>query len=292
MKTKITLIALFSQILNWANASAQCANNANVYSFTYNSKNYEVVKELKNWNAAAACAVQRGGYLVEINDVNEQNAVYAAISNAGVSSTYTAINDGGGIAYVWIGATDKATEGIWLWDGNGDNIGTHFWSGKGYNGTGMVINGLYSNWGGSSNPPAQEPDDNAGGIPSQDCGAIGLTGWPAGTTAFGIAGEWNDIVGTSLCYYIIEKNNTVGINDVNKSIGLNISPNPCTDKLVVEGTISEKSKYELYDMTGKLVWDGILDDTKTINTHGLDKGLYYLKIENNNATSLLKFSKN
>jgi hypothetical protein len=290
MKTKITLIAFFSQILSWTNASAQCANNANVYSFTYNGKNYEVVKELKNWVNAAACAVQRGGYLVEINDVNEQNAVFGEIFNAGVSSTYTAILNGGNIAYVWIGATDKVTEGTWRWDGNNDNVGAHFWSGQGLNGQlggGTTIGGLFSNWGGKSTLPIFEPDD-AGG---QDMAAIGLTGWPAGTTALGIAGEWNDIIGTSLCYYIIEKDNTVGINDVNKSIGLNISPNPCTDKLVVEGIISEKSKFELYDMTGKLVMKAILDDTKTINTQGLDKGLYYLKIENNDATTLLKFSK-
>ncbi len=46
---------------------------------------------------------QRGGYLVEIGSQGEQDAVWKAIRDAGVSSSYTSVNDGGGVAYVWIG---------------------------------------------------------------------------------------------------------------------------------------------------------------------------------------------
>jgi hypothetical protein len=50
---------------------SQCATSTNIYTFTQNSKKYEVIKELKNWITAASCAAARGGYLVEINSTAE-----------------------------------------------------------------------------------------------------------------------------------------------------------------------------------------------------------------------------
>ena len=52
---------------------SQCVLEENVYSFTYLGKNYEVVTELKSWSEAAACAVERGGYLAEIDTQEEQD---------------------------------------------------------------------------------------------------------------------------------------------------------------------------------------------------------------------------
>jgi hypothetical protein len=40
------------------------ADTSNVYEFSFNGKSYEVVKEMKTWNSAVACAVEKGGYLV------------------------------------------------------------------------------------------------------------------------------------------------------------------------------------------------------------------------------------
>lgn len=291
MKTKITLILILSHFFCGTDAWSQCANNANIYSFTYNGKNYEIVKEMKTWADAAICAVERGGYLVEINDQNEQTAVYNAISSAGVSTTYTTISNGGGIAYVWIGGTDQASEGIWLWDGNNDASGTNFWTGQGANGlgNGAAVDGLYSNWGGKSTATMKEPDNYGSG---QHHAAIGLAGWPSGTTMLGIPGEWNDIIGSGLLYFVIEKDNNNGINDRNNPKEIRIYPNPCTEILVVErADISEECSFEVYDITGKLLAKELLDETKEIDTQGLTQGLYYLKIVDNSSTVLLKFIK-
>ena len=115
MKRKIITLIFLALLIENAALAQDCANPGNIYSFNFNGKNYEVVKEMKTWENAAACAVERGGYLVEINDEAEQAAVFDAIINgAGVSPTYTASPYGGGIAYVWIGTTDRQTEGTWF----------------------------------------------------------------------------------------------------------------------------------------------------------------------------------
>ena len=78
MKECIKLKGLFMLlscyfVINCINVFSQCADTSNIYEFTFNDKTYEVVKELQSWDYAAACAVERGGYLVEINDQTEKN---------------------------------------------------------------------------------------------------------------------------------------------------------------------------------------------------------------------------
>ena len=204
----------------------QCADPSNIYTFVHAGHTYEVVREMKNWSDAAACAVERGGYLTEINDMAEQNALFDAILNgAGVSPTYTIVPNGGGIAYVWIGATDKHTEGQWLWDGDNDQQGTLFWIGQGSNGSGngTPVGGAYVNWGGSSTGTPKEPDNYGSG---QHYAAMGLTGWPSGSTSLGIAGEWNDITGTNLLYFVIEKETGVGSTELKPESNLIVVPGP------------------------------------------------------------------
>lgn len=176
---------ILSVILSHFSANGQCVNTANIYSFAYNGKSYEVVKENKAWLNASLCAVSRGGSLAEINDAAEQNALYMAVLNAGIINGNTVAPDGGGGAYVWLGGNDLAVEGNWIWDGNNDNIGSQFWLGTS---SGSSVGGLYNNWG-------NEPDDYFG----QDALALSLNGWP-----LGVSGEWNDVDHTNLLYYIIE----------------------------------------------------------------------------------------
>ena len=150
---------------------------------------YQIVEDFRTWAEAAAAAVQQGGFLVQIDDAEEQNAVYDAILQSGISSTYTVVNDGGGIAYIWIGTSDNNQEGNWIWDGNNDSQGTLFWTGQGAAGAnnGMPINGLYNNWGGTSQGAANEPDDFQA---NQDAAAIALASYPNGAPfTLGTAGE-------------------------------------------------------------------------------------------------------
>ena len=176
------------------------------YEFEHEGHRYLVVKEPKNWVDAAKDAVSRGGCLVEIGSQEEQNAVYQCIRDAGVSATYTKVNDGGGVAYVWIGATDRALTGTWIWNG-ANKAGTFpvFWLG---NQNGSAVGGSYVNWGGKSKGKSNEPDNFTHPDYSpkgQHAAAIGLANWPEGSSSpLGIAGEWNDIAETNTLYYVVE----------------------------------------------------------------------------------------
>ncbi|MDD3807929.1 MAG: C-type lectin domain-containing protein [Candidatus Marinimicrobia bacterium] len=175
-----------------------------LYPFEYNQAQYAVVKIAKSWWDAVEYAVEKGAYLVEINNAEEQNAIYDVLINkADISPHYTSVLNGGGIAYLWIGATDQYEEGVWIWDGDGDSAGICFWMGEGKNGNGngKPVNNAYVNWGGISNGTCNEPDNSRN---KQHFGAIGLTGWPKGTTRLGCPGEWNDIFGSSQLYFVIE----------------------------------------------------------------------------------------
>ncbi|MEA1876527.1 MAG: T9SS type A sorting domain-containing protein [Bacteroidota bacterium] len=269
---KATLFILFASFIS--NAFSQCADTVNIFEFTFNGKTYEIVKERKAWDAAAACAQERGGYLVEINDKAEQDTIHSAIINgAGVSTTYVSVNNGGGIAYVWIGATDKKLEGTWLWDGNNDDEGINFWTGQGTNGAnnGRAINGAYNNWGGTSTRTPKEPDNYGS---AQDHGAIGLTGWPAGTTMLGIPGEWNDIIGSSSLYFVIEYDSTSAGIVTYKEAEFEVYPNPTKGILNVKG--NGIVSIEIVDITGKTI---SYSNPLAIDLSNYKKGSYFLKIE-------------
>jgi hypothetical protein len=164
--------------------------------FQHSGHSYLIVKEKKTWSAASADATAKGGYLVEINNLEEQNAIYDTIKKSGILTTYVAVSDGGGAAYIWIGASDKDTEGEWVWKGSN----TKFWSGTG---SGSAVDNKYHNWGGKKAGSTNEPDNY--GDAGQDAAAIGLAKWPVGVdTELGVAGEWNDIAETNTLYYIIE----------------------------------------------------------------------------------------
>jgi len=146
-----------------------------ISTVSLNGQNYEIVLANMTWINAADFAESRGGFLAEINDLNEQESIFNALMNASIEAANTVAPDGGGASYVWIGGNDLETEGDWIWDGDNDGSGTQFWMGDS---NGTAVGDLYNNWG-------NEPDDFQG----QDGLGLALTNWP-----LGMAGEWNDAV--------------------------------------------------------------------------------------------------
>ena len=265
------------------------------YFFEYDNKNYEIVKDFKTWEEAAADAVSKEGYLVEINNQDEQDAIYDEIINgAEIPTDYVTINNGGGIAYVWIGATDKTTEGTWLWDGNDDAEGINFWTGEGENGAGggQAVDELYNNWGGTSQGTPNEPDNYGAG---QNAGAIALAGWPSGTNMLGSESEWNDIINTSELYYVIEYDNPESINYIN-SINFEVYPNPTTDYLTINSqNIQEIKTIKLISITGTKSYQMETENVASIeiDMSYLPTGIYFIALydENNKLIGSKKIIK-
>lgn len=273
MKKKLLLLKAACAILFGIchiQINGQCANPANVYSFNYNGKTYQVVKEKKNWINAAACAVEKGGFLAEINDQNEQNAVFSGVQNAGIVNSNTMAPDGGGASYVWLGGNDMAVEGTWIWDGNNDAAGTEFWQGD-Y--TGSPVGGLYNNWG-------DEPDNFNF---FQHALGLAITDWP-----LGIAGEWNDIYQDNTLYYVIEYNTLLGTQDFSGSFEkLTVYPNPVMDFLTIDSQdiIKEILIMDASSKRIKSIQSSDLSDK--IDCRDLNAGVYYLKIYYVNKSSAL-----
>ena len=183
-------------------ASVPCtANDGNV--FTYNGHTYEIVKEARTWIDAAKAAAKRekygvAGALVRIDNAAENQAIYKHLIEAIPPSEFPNTNapDGGGGAYVWLGASDRLHEGKWIWDVNGDKHGDPFWSG-GKNGS--PVDGRYYNWG-TVNRVQNEPDN----YHNQDAAGISLNGWPIPSRRLGLPGQWNDLNIDNKLYYLIE----------------------------------------------------------------------------------------
>jgi hypothetical protein len=174
------------------------------FNFTHGDHSYLVVEQRRNWAAAAADAATRQffgspGYLTIIDSAAENQAVFTQLANPAnippAEYPNTQAPDGGNGIYVWIAASDILTEGRWVWDTNGDGLGTQFYQGEGRFG-GAAVGGLYNNWGRFGGAP-WEPDNAQSGL--QDAAGIGILNWPRGN-----AGEWNDVRADNNLYYIVE----------------------------------------------------------------------------------------
>ena len=286
MKRNILLLMVFA-LLPFLKLSAQCVSAANIYSFTMNGKSYEIVKEMKNWADAAACALQRGGHLIYINNKLEQDSIYMRIiQGAAVSPAYTMVGDGGGASYLWIGATDKFTEGAWKWDGTNSGNGTAFWNGQGAAGAGggSAVGSSFVYWGGAYNGASNEPDDYAG---IQDCAGIALTEWPKGTTGtnrLGAPSEWNDLAPTNLLYYIIEYE-PAAIDESGMLNNWEVYPNPAKNNLVIKTNAGENLYLIIYSSIGeKIVTQELVNNNTTIDIANLKQGFYLYTLSNTKTT--------
>ena len=249
-------------LISFSTAQGQCVGDeANVYSFTYNGANYEIVKENLYWANAATCASVRGGYLAEINSQEEQDTIFYHVNLAGITASNTVAPDGGGASYLWIGGNDIAVEGEWLWDGDYTGSSTQFWQGTT---TGSPVGGLYNNWG-------NEPDNFGTG---QDGLGFAYTNWP-----LGVAGQWNDVDDSNNLYYIIEY--PAGSNNIEESedTGLKIYPNPANDVINIQlpSNASPNTNFKLYSLTGELIiQEDVLSAGNVISVADLPDGIYFV----------------
>jgi hypothetical protein len=215
-----------------------------------------------------------GGHLAEIGSRAEQDSLYHHIAHlAGISATYTSVADGGGIAYVWLGATDKFAEGSWKWDGRNSGSGTSLWTGQGSAGAGggSAVGSAFINWGGSSHGAASEPD-NYGGI--QNAAGIALSAWP-----YGIAGEWNDIDPANQLYFVVEYDGITEVPVTDHNTWLNIYPDLAAGAFNVNSNATINA-ITVYDMMGKNCRTIPVDHASscTVQINDLSLGQYIVRV--------------
>jgi len=152
---------------------------------------YGLYKVAKTWDAAKLFAGSVGGYLAKIDSPTENSEIFRNVQQQFSMQDYTASKaayNAGGVAYVWLGANDAATEGSWRWAKDDSSLS-------------------YMNWG--SGALGSEPDNYS----NQDYLALGLQNWPAGSSngsGFGTAGQWNDVDGALNSLYFVVEKDTVG----------------------------------------------------------------------------------
>lgn len=247
------------------------------YIFEFKGTRYKIVTTKETWEKAAENARKEGGFIVSIESKEEQDTIWNAITNgAKIPSNYTTVMDGGGIAYIWIGANDFAEEGVWIWDGDNDGKGVNFWNGEGKNGkgNGAPVGQSYYNWGGLKQYGyANEPDNfnNA-----QDAAAIALEPWPKNIGFLGQAGEWNDINANNQLYYIIEypSNNGINLPFENRNFkteGIDLSLNSSNYSIDIRDLYGKINQISIYDLYGNLIYN----QTPTTNNFRIDLSSFY-----------------
>jgi hypothetical protein len=273
MKKNYYLLLLAILFTGGFNAFSQnCADPTNIYTFTFDGKNYEIVKENKTWESAAACANERGGYLTQIDSDFEQKAIFQNLNQAGIEVNNTVAPDGGGASYVWIGGNDIVTEGKWIWDGNNDGSGEQFWEGDA---SGNPVGGLYNNWG-------NEPDNWS----NQDGLGLAITDWP-----LGIAGQWNDIKISNNLYYVIEYDVSGVINPDSEKMKMSVYPNPSSKEVAIKFASNfMPDRIIIYNQSGAEVYNKeIINRSKLlIDISSLKAGVYYISALSRKTTSTEK----
>lgn len=72
----------------------------------------------------------------------------------------------------------------------------------------------------------------------------------------------------------------VGITSTDYNMMVNISPNPAHDRLFITGLTEQPALIQFFDVTGKLILEQHGTENTTVNTSNLNKGIYILKISN------------
>ena len=85
-------------------------------SFVFEGHSYDLTTVVGSWDQAEAEAIAKGGHLVAVNSAAEQTFLQTAFNN------HSSPPD-----YYWIGFTDAASEGNWVWS-NGDPVTFRNWA--------------------------------------------------------------------------------------------------------------------------------------------------------------------
>jgi hypothetical protein len=81
--------------------------------------------------------------------------------------------------------------------------------------------------------------------------------------------------------------NTLSFENIDDKLELSVYPNPTSSYISLSNLNSEK-KYTIYDVTGKEIDSGLINQYSNIFVHHLEMGIYFLKLENYKTLKFIK----
>lgn len=88
--------------------------------------------------------------------------------------------------------------------------------------------------------------------------------------------------------FSLSVSSTTGFKNSADKKELIVFPNPASDFLTIQTENNLLNKYAFYNVGGKKVLSGIVDQNGLIDVRKMDKGIYFLKVENSNGSKVIK----
>lgn len=110
-------------------------------------------------------------------------------------------------------------------------------------------------------------------------------GWNFGTNSSSRLSDWLDPTNSGVTTL-----NTLSSNDVISAINISVYPNPVKEAFKVE--INEEATYSIYTISGQVLMSGTLESgTNTIQMNEAANGIYFIKVDTDNASQSIKLIK-
>jgi hypothetical protein len=104
-------------------------------------------------------------------------------------------------------------------------------------------------------------------------------------------GDGSSMVTTGIELFVYApSDNPTGISKASELNNLEIYPNPSSGHLNIKGLENEQGSYELFDLTGRRLERGLVNNGQ-IN-YNLGKGIYVLRVQDGNRTQITKITVN
>ena len=97
-------------------------------------------------------------------------------------------------------------------------------------------------------------------------------------------------------YFCINKiifNGLRSVSNLSQNSSIKIYPNPINSEFAISNTSSDLMKFSIIDLNGQLIYQNILNgnSNSVIHSENWSRGIYMMKIEQNNQVFYQKISK-
>lgn len=120
-----------------------------------------------------------------------------------------------------------------------------------------------------------------------------IEGATAQTYTVTVDGDYYDVVTLAGCSSQSSNTISVIINgiELNETDEIKIYPNPVSDELIIESGRNETTEFEIFNLSGRLIFKGEFMNKASVQTNSWSSGAYFIKITNEETSGYRKFIK-